>query len=304
MQPGLKHRKQSVNVILTVLEIVSPVFLLAGLGYGWIRIGWDYPVGFVTRLAMNLAVPCLIFTALMNTEIDPAALTAVSLAAIVSYALIALVFAAVVYLSGLDQRTFLAPLTFGNTGNLGLPLALFAFGPEGLGYGVVILAVTSIGVFTLGLWLVAGGGSPSRMLREPMLVATLTGALFLSQGWHTPDWLTNALELLGQMAIPLMLLTLGVAVGGLRASQFAQSLRLSLLKAVVCGGVAASVGYAFGLPPVPLAVLVVQMITPVAVTSYLLAEKYGADSGAVAGLVVVSTVLSIAVLPIALAVFL
>lgn len=289
------------NLVLTVLEITSPVFLLGALGYGWTRLGWDYPVEFITRLAMNLAVPCLIFTALMNTRIDPAALAAVSAAAIVVHVLIALVFAATVAAARLDRRTFLAPLIFGNTGNIGLPLAFFAFGAEGLGYGVIILAVTSIGVFTLGLWLVSGASNPVRMVREPMLIASIGGVLFLSMGWRTPDWLTNSLELIGQMAIPLMLLTLGVAMAKLHPGQLTQSFLLALLKAAACAAAAVLVGHVFDLEPVPFAVLVMQMMTPVAVTSYLLAEKYDADSTSVAGLVVMSTLLSIVTLPIALA---
>lgn len=68
------------NLTLTVLEIVAPVFLLAGIGFGWVKLGFEYRIEFVTQLAMTLSVPCLIFVSLMNTEIDPAALTALSLA--------------------------------------------------------------------------------------------------------------------------------------------------------------------------------------------------------------------------------
>ena len=60
--------KQIVNLVLTVLEIVAPVFLLAATGFGWRKLGLEYPVEFVTRLAMTIAVPCLIFTALMQTR--------------------------------------------------------------------------------------------------------------------------------------------------------------------------------------------------------------------------------------------
>ncbi len=54
------------TLLLTVLEVVAPVFLLASLGFGWVKLGYDYPVEFVTRLAMTLAVPCLIFTFLLG----------------------------------------------------------------------------------------------------------------------------------------------------------------------------------------------------------------------------------------------
>lgn len=289
------------NLVLTVLQIVAPVFLLAAGGFVWVRLGYEYRVQFVTRLAMTVAVPCLIFTALMKTQVNPAALAQVSVAALAAYGGLTLVFAGFVRLAGLDGRTWLPPLIFGNTGNLGLPLALFAFGHEGLGYAVVVFAVMAVWNFTFGVWVVSGGGHPAKVVREPIVAATLLGALFLWQGWRTPTWLTNTLDLAGQMAIPLMLITLGVAVARLTPGRLGLAGVLALVRVAVAVAVGAGIGVALGLPHVAFAVLVLQVSTPVAVTSYLLAEKYGADAESVAGLVVVSTLLSVASLPITLA---
>lgn len=298
---GRFYGKQSVNLALTVLEITAPVFILAAVGYTWVKLGFEYRVEFVTRLSMTLAVPCLIFTALMKTEIDPSALATLSLASLLSYALVAVAIFALVIVLRLDKRTFVNPLVFGNTGNLGLPLALFAFGEAGLGNAVVVFAIMGILSFTFGVWLVSGGGSPLKMFKEPLVGATLLGALFLWQDWQTPKFLTNALELIGQMAIPVMLITLGVAVARLHPARLGQSVVLSLVKLVICTTIPAAIGLWLNLSPVALAVLIVQVATPVAVTSYLLAEKYGADANAVAGLVVTSTLLSVLYLPLILA---
>lgn len=291
------------GLLLLVVEIVAPVLLIGAIGFGWVKAGFDYPTAFVTRLSMTLAVPALIFTALMKTTIAPAALSAVMLAALLGYGLLALVFWGLLRLGRLSVRTFLSPLTFGNTGNVGLPLALFAFGEAGFAYAVIIFAVMAIGTFTLGLWLVAGGGSPFRALREPVTWSTLLGALFLWQGWQTPDWLTSGLDLLAQLAIPIMLLTLGVAIARLRPGQLRRAFALSALRVPVCIGVAAAAGLVLGLDPVALAVLILQLSTPVAVTSYMLAVRHGAeaDADAVAGLVLASTLLGIATLPLTLA---
>ena len=289
------------NLVLTVLEIVAPVFLLGSVGFLWVKLGFEYRIEFVTRLTMTLAVPCLIFTALMQTDIDPAALSAVSLAAMAAYGIVTVVTWAVVRMAGLEMRTFLAPLIFGNTGNIGLPLALFAFGNEGLAYAVVVFAIMAVYSFTAGIWMVSGGGSPLRALKEPMVAATLLGLLFLWQGWETPRVLTRTMELLGQMMIPLMLITLGVAVARLSPGAYGRALWLSAFKAVICIAAAWGAGMWFDLEPVPFAVLVLQVGTPVAVTSYLLAQKYGADAEAVAGLVVVSTVLAVGIIPVVLA---
>lgn len=289
------------TLLLTVLEIVAPVFILGTVGFTWIKLGLEYRLQFVTQLAMTLSVPCLIFTALMQTEIDPKALADLSIAAVLSYGAITLVTALVVRVFRIDMRTFLPPLIFGNTGNLGLPLALFAFGEAGLGYAVVVFAVMAIWSFTFGVWVVSGGGSLVKVLREPMVAATLLGALFLWQGWQTPRFLTNALELIGQIAIPIMLITLGVAVARLHPGRIGMAVVLAALKLVICVGLAWIIGMQFDLDPVAFGVLVLQVGTPVAVTSYMLAEKYGADSDAVAGLVVASTLMAIFALPALLA---
>ena len=301
MWPGQEIGKQSVNLVLTVLEITAPVFLLAAIGFTWVKLGFEYRIQFITRLTMTLAAPALIFTALMKTKVDPSALTAVSLAAIAAYVLVTVGSFVVLKLAGLDMRTYLNPVIFGNTGNLGLPLALFAFGDEGLGYAVVVFAVMAVGSFTFGVWLVSGGGSLSKVVKEPIVGATLLGALFLWQGWETPRFLTNTLDLIGQMLIPLMLLTLGVAIARLHPGAVTRAIWLSAVKLVLCVAVAWGVGLWFGLTGVGFGVLVVQIATPVAVTSYMLAEKYGADADAVAGLVVVSTLMSVAALPLILA---
>jgi predicted permease len=105
------------------------------------------------------------------------------------------------------------------------------------------------------------------------------------------------------MAIPLMLITLGVAIARLRPRALGRAFRLCLVKLAICAAVPVAVGLAFGLPKLALGVLILQVATPVAVTSYMLAAKYDARADEVAGLVVVSTLLSVPALPLLLAFF-
>lgn len=290
------------TIIITVLEIVAPVFILASVGFLWVKLGFEYRMQFVTRLTMTLSVPCLIFSALMKTEVDPTAITQMSVAATITYGAIIAVFFALLALFRLRQATYLPPLAFGNTGNLGLPLVLFAFGDEGMGYAVVVFAVMAIWSFTFGVWIVTGGNSPARAVKEPIVGATLLGALFLWLDWETPQFVSNAIDLIGQMAIPLMLITLGVAVARLKPANLGRALGLSLSKALICFACAWGIGLWFDLPKIAFAVLVLQACTPVAVTSYLISQKYApSDAEDVAGLVVVSTMLSVILLPITLA---
>jgi len=289
-----------VNLMVEVLTITAPVMVLAGIGFGWVRLGLAYDVAFVTRLAMSLAIPALIFVSLMRTEVDPDILADTALAALMAYVVVALVAWGLLRVAGLDMRTFLAPVTFGNTGNLGLPLALFAFGATGLDYAVVVFAVMTMLSFTFGVWHVSGHGSPLTAFREPMVWATFLGGVCLTMGWQTPQWATNTLELIGQMGIPLMLMTLGVAISRLSPSGVGRAVVLSLAKLMVCVAVAVSAGTLMGLPQVAVAVLTLQVATPVAVTNYMLAEKYGADASEVAGLVVISTLMAVLSIPVLL----
>jgi predicted permease len=292
------------ELILTVFQIVAPVFILATIGFTWVKIGWSYEIEFVTRLAMTLSVPALIFVALMKANISADTLSNLFLSSLIAYLFLALIFWITGKIFKLNMATYWAPLIFGNTGNLGLPLAMFAFGEVGLGYAVVVFAVMAIGSFSIGVWMVSGGGSINKVFKEPMVWATLLGALFLIQGWQTPKWATNTLELLGQMAIPLMLITLGVALARLKINLISRAIILSILKLCVSVGVAWIIGIYFELNDIAFAVLVMQIATPVAVTSYLLAQKYGADANEVAGLVIASTALSVFALPVLLGILL
>jgi predicted permease len=177
---------------------------------------------------------------------------------------------------------------------------LFAFGEEGLSFAVIVFAVMIVYSFSIGIWMVSGRGAGSKILKEPSVYGTLLGALFLYNGWQTPVWLTNTLQLAGQMAIPLMLITLGVALGRIDARRFIRPLVLAVVKVISCATIAIGVALYFELSRIAMAVLILQLSTPVAVTSYLLAEKYGADSETVAGLVVVSTAVSVISLPVML----
>ncbi len=286
--------------LLNVLEIVAPVFFLAAVGYIWVKFGFEYRVEFVTQFATTLAVPCLVFTALMKTEFQPYYFSNLLLAAIIGYSILGIIALIFVKIFNLGVRTYLMPLISGNTGNLGLPLCLFAFGDAGFGYAIIVFAVTSILAFTFGIWVVSGGGSPKQILKEPLVASTIFGLIFMWQGWETPTFLTNSLELIGQMAIPLMLITLGVAVARLKISDVKKSFFISGCK--IFFGIVAAVlaSLLFDLPEEAISVLIIQLSMPIAVTSYLLAEKYGADANAVAGLVVVSTLITVAISPILL----
>ncbi|MFT6774231.1 MAG: putative permease [Paracoccaceae bacterium] len=286
--------------VLLVLGIVAPVFLLGLAGYVWARSGTEFPTSFVTRMSFTISVPCLIFVSLARADIDVQVLKDLMAGSLAAYGLAAAGMWVLLKIGGMSQRTWLAPMVFGNTGNVGLPLALFAFGQQGLVYAAVIFAVMAMLSFTIGVWLVSGGGSPREALKQPIFYGAALGLTFNLLHISPPDWLMNSLALAGQMAIPLMLITLGVSVARLSVAGVGRAVVMSALRLGVCGGAAWAAAWWFGMDALTANSLILQLLMPVAVTSYLMAERYDAEPVAVAGLVVVSTVLSVAVTPLML----
>ena len=288
-------------MVWQILEIVAPVFLLGALGYAWRRLGFPFDIPFVTRIAMQVSVPALLFSVLSRIEVDPIAFRDLALASLVLYVGIAAVSWVLIRGGGLDRRAYLSPVIFGNTGNVGLPIALFAYGEQGLAYAMVIFAVMAALSFTFGLMMVTEKASPLEAAKQPIFHGAILGILFAAQGWPVPTVIHTTLSMLGQIAIPVMLITMGVAVAQLDVRDIGRALSVSIAKVAVCALVAIAVAAAFRLDEVGTGTLILQAIMPVAVTSYLLATRYDADPDAVAGLVVVSTLVSVVALPLALA---
>ena len=287
-------------LVLTVLKIISPVFFLGIIGYFWEKTEIEYPIKFVTKLTMNIALPCLIFTSLMNTQIDSNVLSSIIFATLLSYLFLTIFCFLFVKLMKIDIHTFLPPMIFGNTGNLGLPLAFFAFGNDGLSYAVIIFAIMAIFSLTLGIWIISGDKNLTKLLKEPIVWGAVLGATCLYFNIKTPIFITNSLLLTGQIAIPLMLITLGVSVARLKLTNLTRGFSIVCFRTLICLLFSVSVAFTLNLPEVAAAVLILQLTTPIAVTSYLLSERFNRNPNDVASLVIISTLMSVFYIPIIL----
>jgi hypothetical protein len=200
----------------------------------------------------------------------------------------------------IDVPTFLPPMIFGNTGNLGLPLAFFAFGDVGLSYAIIIFAIMAIFSFTYGVWVISGETNFRKLFQEPIAWSAIIGAIFLFFNLKTPTFFTNSLELTGQIAIPLMLITLGVSVARLNLKNIIKGFTIVSFRTIFCLLLSITASMIFSLTEVASAILILQFTTPVAVTSYLLAERFNRNPDDVASLVIISTSMSILYIPLIL----
>ena len=272
-----------------LFSVIAPVMICAGIGFLWARLGKPFDTVLVSSLMTNIGAPCLVFSSLLRITVEPADLGLMAGLALAVLAVTSLIGGGVLKAAGLSGRAFLPPLIFANTGNMGLPLCLLAFGETGLA-----LAITH---FTIGVGYVSGAASLSSLLRIPVLYAVAAALAFMVTGTQAPSWLINTTGLLGDMTIPLMLITLGVSLSLLRVSGMGRSIGLSALRLAMGFSVGVGLAWAFDLEGAARGVLILQSSMPVAVFNYLFAQRYDRSPEEVAGVVVVSTALSFLTLP-------
>jgi predicted permease len=285
-------------VIAEVAAVLAPVFVMAGLGYGWRLTGAPFDMPFVTRIIMYVAGPCLVFTSLSQLTLPLSQFWAMVGAMIVVTLAVAGLSALLIWILKLPQRSFLPALTLGNTGNLGLPLCLFAFGEQGLGLAVAIYVTNSLLQFTFVPLLHTRVSMLRTLFSTPMLYGAVAGLSVEHLDVRVPTWLADTLEAIGGLLIPLMLMALGNTVGGLKAHNLPRALGLGSARLVISFVVAVSVSFALGLSGVAQGVLVLQGAMPAAVFSYLFAARYDRDADDIAGIVLVSTLLGALTLPL------
>lgn len=283
-----------------LVAVIVPVFVGAGLGYLWSRMGRPFDTAMVSDFVTEIGTPCLVFAALTKLQISPGAVGTMAMAALLSYALAALVGIVVLAATREKLHSFLPALIFGNAGNMGLPLCLFAFGDQGLALAVAYFAVATALQFTLGVWIAAGAASLARLFRTPVLYAVALALAFMLTGTKPPAWLANTAQLFSGLTIPLMLMALGVSLGRLKVTALGRAVGFSAVR--LAGGFAAGLAAStlLGLEGAARGVLLIQSTMPVAVFNYLFALHYKRAPEAVAGMVVISTLMSFATLPLLL----
>ena len=284
-------------MLLGLLTTIAPVFVCAIIGYGWTRAGRPFDTDTITGLVLTFGVPCLVASTLAKVSIAPGVLGLLGMASVVLIAAFGLIGWVVLRLLGWSLRAYLPAVMFPNVGNMGLPLSLFAFGEEGLALGVALFAVVAVGNFSIGTAIATGTLSFRRLARVPVLYGIAVGLFFMLTGIEPPEWLANTAHTLGGMVVPIMLITLGVSLGRLKVRGFGRAVVLSVLRLAMGFGLGVLVSEAFGLQGAARGVLILQSSMPTAVFNYLIALRWGSHADEVAGMVVISTLMSFALLP-------
>ncbi|MGL6072329.1 AEC family transporter [Craterilacuibacter sp.] len=282
-----------------IFAIILPVLIivLAGWLYGRSR---QADMRAVNQLNMDVCVPLLVFSALSARGFDlisqwklvPATLLVVLLSGLLAWP-----FARI---AGVERRTLLPAVMFNNCGNMGLPLALLAFGQQGFNAFVVLFIVSNLLHFTLGAFIFSRQTRFAGLLRNPIVIATALGLAINLSGLALPAPILAGLKMLGDATIPLMLFALGVRMLGVKGINLKAGLGCALL-CPLTGLAAAYIAIALlGLDGQQAMLLILFGALPPAVLNFLMAEHYRQQPEHMAAMVLLGNLASVVFVPLGL----
>jgi predicted permease len=279
-----------------VLNAVGPVFAVIALGYLLAgRRALDLPT--LSNLAILVTSPALMFTVLSGSELVAAQWAALAGGTIFVAAGAALL--AIVYLrtAGDGRVGLLLPAIFANAGNMLLPTARLAFGPEGLEAAAIVFVTAAMLTSSFGIWIAKGENGFAEMLRLPLLYGSAGGLGLAISDTTLPRIVMEPIEMLADMAIPILLLSLGAQLRNLPIAELRHSVAAVLIR--MGGGVAFGLLFVelFGVQGLERQILLLSSAMPPAVINVVFAERYGRDPGLVASSIVIGTLVSVVMLP-------
>ncbi|TBW39466.1 AEC family transporter [Siculibacillus lacustris] len=288
-------------LISSLAAVIAPAFLISLIGFVWAKRGLPFDQTMITHLMTMVAAPSLVFSIFTKMHLPLADVATMAAATILCMLIFGVVGAIGLRLAGLSARVFLPSLIFPNVGNMGLPVCFFAFGDAGMTLAMVYFAVSVIGQFTVGPALAAGRFEARTLLRLPFVYVMILSIALQIWEIRPPAWLTNTTDLAGAIAVPMMLLSLGVALAQLKVARFGRATVLSLARIGGGGLTGWAVAAAFGLAGPARGAPIIESAMPVAVFNYLFASLYGNEPEEVAGMILVSTALAYVGLPFLIA---
>ncbi|RLA21362.1 MAG: AEC family transporter [Gammaproteobacteria bacterium] len=286
-------------MIFRVLEITLPIFTIILIGYLYARVR-HLEMEEPNKLNFEVFIPALLFFVLSEKIPQDFQFGGLALGGTIVVLGSGLLLLPVSRLLGFSPTAFLPSMMFNNSGNLGLPLAVFAFGESMFPAAVVLFVVMVCFQHTLGTLMLEGKVNLQVFIRNPIFIATGLGILANQTDWHLPAIMLPAVDMLGQVAIPMMLIALGVRLTSIKLDHW----KMGIWGALLCplsGIICALLAIIFiDLPKEQAGLLVLFGALPPAVMNAIMAERYNREPELVASIVAVGNLLSLAVIPLTL----
>ena len=287
-------------LIARIFTVLFPILTIVMVGYLYARIR---PIDMSTANHLNIEVftPALLFTVLSDNTFNLMDYQQLALATILMILGSGIIVFPLIRWLGINPKTFIPSMMFVNAGNMGIPVALFAFGEVGLPAAMLFLMTTALLNFTLGISLVSQRASLIAVLKMPLIQAALVGLLISLTSIEVPSLLITPIKMLGTCAIPVMLLSLGVRLSDIDLTHWRIGLLGAFLRPLSGGIMFLLIRPWFTLTPLQTSGLLIFAMLPPAVVNYIIAEQYQQEPQKVAAIVMLGNVASFISLPIALA---
>ncbi len=283
-----------------IINIIGPTIFAVALGYLLGRLS-DAKVGTLIDVAMFIATPCMVFNSLFTSEVHVGQ-------ALRQWASCVMVMAGTFLLAWLAFGVFkrrgsavYLPIVFSNTINIPVPIIYLAFGDAGVAQAMLYYIPNGLFIYTIAVYVASGQSEWRRglkvVLHTPLIYAAVLGLVLNLAGVSLPSVVTNSFKFVGQAAVPLMLLVLGLNVGRFKIRQ----VPLTMLASVIRMGGGFAIGllavWLLGMSGVPRAVAIFESAMPGAVFVSVLASKYDNEAELVSSVVLMTTIFAIGVIP-------
>ncbi len=287
------------EIYIKIFEVIFPVFFVIGIGYYLGKKNPKFDTNFITNFAGNIGTPAMIFYTVTTTGITLDIFISYFIYAIIMIGGFAVVGLILLFFLKKDLSMELPPLILPNTGNMGVPICLFAYGTQGLGVASAVASVIILFHFTLGVFLAKKKFSFDILIKSPPVYAIIISVIFLYFKVNTPIFLENTTFLLTYATIFLVLMSLGIALTRFKFS-LKNSIIMSLCRVLLGPIIAYIIIHYFKLSGLAAGVLLIQSAMPSAILNYLVGSMYSPKKvvDSIASTIVISTLMSFISIPV------
>ena len=288
------------ELYLKLIDVLVPVFFVIGIGYYLGKKDPNFKTDFITNFAGNIGTPAMIFYTITTTGVTLQIFIEYFIYALIIIGGFSLIGVLTLFILKKDVISELPPLILPNTGNMGIPICLFAYGNAGLGVASAIASVIILLHFTLGVFLAKKSFSIKVLVKNAPIYSIIISVIFLYFEWDVPGYIENTTFLLTYATIFLVLMSLGIALTKLKVRSWTHASILGSIR-VIMGPI---IGFFFikffNLSGFAAGVLLIQSSMPSAVLTYLVGSMYSKKKvvDSVASVIVSSTLMSFITIPI------
>jgi predicted permease len=288
------------ELYLKLIDVLFPVFFVIGIGYYLGKKNPNINTDFITTFAGNVGTPAMIFYTITTTGVTLNVFTEYFIYALIiigGFSLVGILFLLILKKDFISE---LPPLILPNTGNMGIPICLFAYGTAGLGVASAIASVVILLHFTLGVLLAKKSFSLEILIKNMPIYGIIISVIFLYFEWDVPGYLENTTFLLTYATIFLVLMSLGIALSRLKVVSWTHASILGAVRVIIGPIIGFGLIKFLNLNGFAAGVLLIQSCMPSAVLTYLVGSMYSEKKvvDSVASVIVTSTIMSFITIPV------